>query len=104
MRSSQLDSAFRDLKSRLRKTEADLYQASEMIPEESAIFSQHLIPAASTAGKERDAGHGTESRAHCRPKKKRKCVIWKATFPHMAPAVSKLSVCRPLTSEHTLAF
>lgn len=75
MRSSQLGSAFRDLKSRLRKTEADLYQASEMIPEESAIFSQHLIPAASTAGKERDAGHGTERRAQCRPKKKRKCVM-----------------------------
>lgn len=75
-----------------------------MIPEESVIFSQHRIPAVSTAGKERDAGHGTERRTHCRPKKKRKYVMWKATFPHLARAVSKLSACRPLTSEHTLAF
>ena len=56
MRSSQLDSDFRDLKFRLKKTEADPYQAGEMIPEESVIFSQHLIPAVSTAGKGRDAG------------------------------------------------
>lgn len=77
VRSSQLDSAFRDLKTRLRKIEADLYQAGEMIPEESVIYSQHLIPAVSTAGKERDVGHRTERRAHCRQKKKRKCVMWK---------------------------